>query len=194
MKRILDILLSLFGIIILLPVFLILSVSIYLMDGRPIFFKQIRPGLKEKPFLLYKYKTMSNQKLKDGLELSDDKRITKLGSWLRKTSLDEIPSLLNVIKGDMSLVGPRPLLLEYLKIYNDQQKKRHNVKPGITGWAQINGRNNIDWKKKLDLDIWYVNNKSFWLDLKIIFKTFLKVAKQEDISPEGHAIMEKFKG
>ena len=136
---------------------------------------------------------MSNQKLKDGLELSDDKRITKLGSWLRKTSLDEIPSLLNVIKGDMSLVGPRPLLLEYLKIYNDQQKKRHNVKPGITGWAQINGRNNIDWKK-LDLDIWYVNNKSFWLDLKIIFKTFLKVAKQEGISPEGHAIMEKFKG
>ena len=136
---------------------------------------------------------MSNQKLKDGLELSDDKRITKLGSWLRKTSLDEIPSLLNVIKGDMSLVGPRPLLLEYLKIYNDQQKKGIMLSQGL----QVGLRLMVVIiliGKKLDLDIWYVNNKSFWLDLKIIFKTFLKVAKQEGISPEGHAIMEKFKG
>ena len=191
-KRVLDILLSSVALLLLAPLFILISTLILFYDGRPIFFIQKRPGLDKKIFKMVKFRTMSSDN-----SLSNDKdedRITKLGKFLRKTSLDELPELLNVIKGDMSLVGPRPLLIEYLKLYNDFQNIRHKVRPGITGWAQVNGRNNLGWQKRFELDIWYVENKSLTLDFKIILLTFKKVLLQEGISEEGNATMSKFKG
>ena len=162
--------------------------------GAPIIFKHQRPGLHGKLFTFYKFRTMINTKNSDGDLMPDKNRLTLLGLFLRKTSLDELPSLWNVLKGDMSLVGPRPLLMEYLPLYTKEQARRHEVKPGITGWAQINGRNAISWEEKFNLDILYVDNRSFWLDLKIIFLTIFKVLRQEGISQSEHTTMEKFHG
>ncbi len=162
-------------------------------EGKPFFF-QVRPGKNEKLFKIIKFKTMNEKKDEQGNLLSDAERLTKVGAFVRKTSLDEIPQLLNVIKGDMSLIGPRPLLPRYLPLYNDEQRKRHNVRPGITGWAQINGRNAISWQQKFEYDVWYVENVSFMLDLKILLLTVKKVFVSEGISQEGQATMEEFKG
>ena len=175
--------------------FLFLSISfVFLYKRLPIIFKQDRPGVDGKIFTLYKFKTMSDDKDIDGNLLPDELRITRFGKFLRQSSLDEIPSFLNVMKGDMSLVGPRPLLEEYLILYSQEQKKRHNVRPGITGLAQISGRNSLSWDEKLKLDIWYVENRNLILDIKIIFKTIVKVLKRDGISHDTHATMPKFKG
>lgn len=193
-KRLLDFLLSLIGFIFLLPVFLLATFFLcFANDGKPFFFQQ-RPGKGGKIFKVIKFKTMNDKKDKDGNLLSDSERLTPVGSFIRKTSLDEIPQLLNVIKGDMSLIGPRPLLVEYLPLYNDEQKARHDVRPGITGWAQVNGRNAISWKEKFAFDVWYVNNMSFFLDVRILFLTFVKVFKSEGISSTTSSTMEKFTG
>lgn len=162
--------------------------------GRPIFFRQKRPGYKEKIFSIYKFRTMTNEKDNHGNLLSDEQRLCGIGKFIRSTSLDELPQLFNVLKGEMSFVGPRPLLIEYLELYNDEQKGRHDVKPGITGWAQVNGRNTISWEQKFEYDVWYVDNQSFWLDMKILWMTFLKVVKRSDISSSSSATMEAFKG
>ena len=168
--------------------------SVVIRIGRPIFFKQKRPGLKGEPFTFYKFRTMTNCEDGNGNLLPDKDRLTSFGKLLRKTSLDELPSLWNVLKGDMSLVGPRPLLMEYLPLYSIEQMRRHEVKPGITGWAQINGRNSISWEEKFKLDVWYVENQSIWLDFKIILLTIWKVLKREGISHGSEATMPKFKG
>ncbi len=193
-KRIFDFLLSLILLILLSPITLIIAILVKIKLGSPILFKQKRPGLNEKLFEMYKFRTMHDSIDKNGRLLPDKERLTSLGLFLRKMSLDELPELFNVLKGDMSFVGPRPLLVEYLPLYNEKQRKRHNVKPGITGWAQINGRNAITWEEKFELDVWYVENCSLWLDFKILIKTFFKVLKKEGISQMGMATMEKFKG
>jgi len=172
----------------------ILAVIIRIKIGKPIFFKQERPGLYGKIYSVYKFRTMTNNKDKDGNLLPDKDRLTDLGRLLRSTSLDELPEFLNVIKGDMSIVGPRPLLTEYLNRYTPEQARRHELRPGITGWAQVNGRNAISWEEKFNLDVWYVNNLSIWLDIKIIGMTIWKILKREGISQKGHATMEEFKG
>ncbi|MBS9768364.1 MAG: sugar transferase [Flavobacteriaceae bacterium] len=193
-KRLLDFTLSLIGFIMLLPIFLIVTLFLAIAnEGKPFFF-QVRPGKNEKLFKIIKFKTMNDKKDEQGNLLPDAERLTKVGVFVRKTSLDEIPQLLNVIKGDMSLIGPRPLLPQYLPLYNDEQRKRHNVRPGITGWAQINGRNAISWQQKFDYDVWYVENVSFILDVKILLLTVKKVFVSEGISQEGQATMEEFKG
>lgn len=179
---------------ILIPVLLFISILVLFFIGRPIIFKQKRPGKDGKPFTFYKFRTMTNKLSKEGDLLPDELRITKLGKYLRNTSIDELPSLFNVAIGNMSLVGPRPLLMNYLDKYSSSQNRRHEVRPGITGWAQINGRNNISWQEKFELDVWYVDNNSFFLDIKIIFITFWKVIKLEGISQKNHATMERFKG
>jgi len=193
-KRAVDVVFSIIALVISLPIICLISVLIYLTMGRPIFFKQVRPGLYGKPFVLYKFRTMLDLRDQTGKMLPDERRLTSFGRWLRSTSLDELPVLFNVLKGDMSLVGPRPLLMEYLDRYTPEQARRHEVKPGITGWAQINGRNAISWEKKFDLDVWYVDNWNFLLDFKIIFLTILKVLKHDGISADGHATMPEFKG
>ncbi|HEX3029175.1 MAG TPA: sugar transferase [Clostridia bacterium] len=193
-KRALDFTLSLIAILILLPVFLIVSFLVFFKLGRPIFFRQKRPGKDGRIFGMYKFRTMLNTKDSSGQLLSDEKRLTSFGKFLRASSLDELPELLNVLKGDMSLVGPRPLLVEYLDYYTPEQKRRHLVRPGITGWAQVNGRNAISWEEKFKLDVWYVDNWRLWLDIKIFFLTFYKVFKREGISNENSVTMEKFKG
>lgn len=181
-KRLLDFLFASFGIVVLSPVFLATMVALYYSnDGKP-FFIQERPGKDEKTFKLIKFKTMNDKKDSEGNLLPMGERITPLGAFLRKTSLDEIPQLLNVIKGDMSLIGPRPLLKKYLPMYTDRQKKRHSVKPGITGWAQVNGRNNITWKEKFEMDVWYVNNVSLKLDAIIFFQTIKKILTKSDVA------------
>ena len=162
--------------------------------GRPIFFRQLRPGYKGKTFNIYKFRTMTNKKDKEGNLLTDEERLVGVGKFIRSTSLDELPQLFNILKGEMSFVGPRPLLVEYLPLYNERQKRRHDVKPGITGWAQINGRNAISWEQKFEYDVWYVENQSFWLDMKILLMTFLKVIKRSDVSSASSATMEKFTG
>jgi len=162
--------------------------------GRPVLFKQMRPGLNAKPFYMYKFRTMTNEKDEQGNPLSDEQRLTRLGRFLRSTSLDELPELFNVLKGDMSLVGPRPLLMQYLARYTPEQARRHEVKPGITGWAQVNGRNAITWEEKFALDVWYVDNWSLWLDIKILAMTVVKVFKREGISAKGEATMPEFMG
>jgi len=192
--RIFDILISLLFLIILSPVLLIIALTIKYKMGSPVLFKQLRPGFKEKPFIIFKFRTMRNEINADGIELPDSQRLDSFGKFLRSTSLDELPALWNVYKGDMSLVGPRPLLMEYLPLYSLRQARRHNVKPGITGWAQINGRNSISWNEKLDMDVWYVDNKSFLLDLKILFLTLFKVIKQDGINKSGYITTDKFKG
>ena len=180
--------------IIFLPVFSVLSILVYFAFGRPIFFRQVRPGLNGKPFIMYKFRTMTNDRDGDGNLLPDDQRLTRFGRFLRSTSLDELPELINVLKGEMSLVGPRPLLMGYLPLYTKEQFRRHEVKPGITGWAQVNGRNAISWEDKFKFDVWYVDNQSFWLDIKILWMTVVKVFKREGISQDGQATMEKFTG
>lgn len=162
--------------------------------GSPILFRQKRPGKDEKIFGIYKFRTMTNEKDADGNLLPDEQRLVGIGKFIRSTSLDELPQLFNVLKGEMSFVGPRPLLIEYLDLYNETQKRRHDVKPGITGWAQVNGRNAISWEQKFEYDVWYVDNQSFWLDMKILWMTFLKVVKRSDISSSSSATMEKFTG
>lgn len=193
-KRFLDFFAALIGFILLSPLFIIIMIGLFFANqGKPFFF-QLRPGKDEKLFKIIKFKTMNDKKDATGNLLSDSERLTAIGSFVRKTSLDEIPQLLNVIKGDMSLIGPRPLLPQYLPLYNDFQKKRHEVRPGITGWAQVNGRNAISWDQKFAYDISYVENISFLLDIKILFLTVKKVVVSEGISQEGAATMEAFKG
>jgi len=194
LKAVFDRVLAFILLIFFMPLIVLIGLFIFITMGRPIFFRQVRPGKYEKLFTIYKFRTMHNEKDNYGNFLPDDKRLYGIGKLIRSTSLDELPQLFNVLKGDMSFIGPRPLLVEYLKLYNKTQKKRHNVTPGITGWAQINGRNAISWKKKFDLDIWYVDHCSFWLDLKILFMTFLKLIKRSDVSSSNHVTMEKFKG
>lgn len=189
-----DKLLALLLIILFLPIYIVVGSVILIKMGRPILFRQKRPGLKGNIFSIYKFRTMTNDKDEHGNLLPDDKRLIGIGKLIRSTSLDELPQLFNVLKGEMSFVGPRPLLIEYLPLYNETQKKRHNVKPGITGWAQVNGRNAISWEQKFEYDVWYVENQSFILDIKILWITFLKVVKKSDISSSTSVTMEKFEG
>lgn len=190
MKRVLDVVLSLTLIILLFPVYVSVAIAIRLKMGTPILFKQQRPGLHGKPFYLYKFRTMNE----GSYSLSDEERLTTLGMRLRKYSLDELPQLYHVLKGEMSLVGPRPLLMEYLPLYNEEQLLRHMVKPGITGWAQVNGRNAITWEEKFRFDTWYVKHRSFFLDCRILFMTVKKVLKKEGINHKGTVTMKKFTG
>lgn len=193
-KRILDFFAALIGFVLLSPIFIAVMIGLFFANqGKPFFFQK-RPGKNESLFNIIKFKTMNDRKGIDGQLLSDEVRLTKIGAIVRKTSLDEIPQLINVIKGDMSLIGPRPLLPQYLPLYNEFQKKRHLVRPGITGWAQVNGRNAISWNQKFEYDVWYVENVSLLLDLKIMFLTLKKVIVREGISQEGQATMEAFKG
>ena len=193
-KRFFDFVISVVGLFILFPIFIIITIMLFLANnGKPFFF-QLRPGKDEKIFKIIKFKTMNDKKDSEGNLLSDEYRLNKIGAFVRKTSLDEIPQLLNVLKGDMSLIGPRPLLPEYLPLYNAAQKQRHNVRPGITGWAQVNGRNGISWEQKFAYDVWYVKNCSFVLDIKILVLTIKKVFIREGISQKGEVTMQVFKG
>ncbi len=193
-KPFLDFLLAGIGLIILSPVFLLITIILFFLNSGKPFFVQERPGKNEKIFKLIKFKTMTDAKDENGNLLPDEKRLTRFGRFLRKTSLDELPQLINVIKGDMSLIGPRPLLVDYLPIYNDFQRRRHEVKPGITGWAQVNGRNAISWTKKFEYDVFYVDNLSFLLDMKIFFLTLWKVIKRSDVREGGSSEIEFFNG
>ena len=193
-KRSFDIIFSLTVLIMLSPIFLIIAILVKIKLGGPIFFVQERIGMYNRPFKMYKFRTMRDTKDSSGNLLSDDERLTKFGKTLRSTSLDELPEFFNILRGEMSLIGPRPLLPEYLPLYSGEQIKRHNVLPGLTGWAQINGRNSISWTEKFKLDVWYVENWSLKLDLKIFFLTIVKVIKQEDINQESTVTMEAFNG
>ena len=193
-KRVFDLFLVLLSLPLILPIILLLSLLVLTLLNFPILFKQSRPGLKGKIFNIYKFRSMTSELDKEGTLLSDELRLTKFGKLLRSTSLDELPSLWNVLKGDMSLVGPRPLLIEYLPLYSSKQARRHEVKPGITGWAQVNGRNAISWDEKFDLDVWYVDNQSIWLDIKILFMTIKKVITRSGINQDGQATIKNFKG
>lgn len=193
-KRVFDVSFALLFIVLFLPFYLLVTLVIFLSIGRPILFSQSRPGYKEKIFGIYKFRTMTNDIDENGELLPDLQRLHGVGKFIRSTSLDELPQLFNVLKGDMSFVGPRPLLIEYLPLYSDRQKKRHDIPPGITGWAQVNGRNAISWEEKFELDVWYVEHHSFWLDIKILWLTFLKVLKRSDISSSNSVTAEKFKG
>jgi len=194
MKRLFDFLVSFFVLVVLLPIILLVAFSIRLKLGSPIFFYQQRPGLNGDLFQMVKFRTMLDISDVDGNLLSDSARLTSFGKFLRSTSLDELPELWNVLKGEMSLVGPRPLLIEYLPLYNKQQAHRHDVKPGVTGWAQVNGRNAISWEQKFELDIWYVKNHNMLLDLKILWMTIFKVFKRAGISQDNEVTMNKFRG
>ena len=194
MKRIFDIFFAVALLIVCIPFLIFLYVFIWVNLGSPIIFSQLRPGLNGKPFVMYKFRTMRNVVGDDGLPLHDEFRLTNFGKFLRSTSLDELPELWNVLKGEMSLVGPRPLLMEYLMLYSVEQARRHDVLPGITGWAQINGRNSLSWDEKFKLDLWYVDNHSFFLDIKILFLTVKKIFMREGISADGFATMTKFTG
>ena len=194
LKRSIEFVITLFGILILLPIYLLVIPFIYINIGSPIFFKQSRPGINGKVFNIYKFRTMTNIRDDNGILLPDKKRLTKFGKFLRSTSLDEIPSLWSVLRGDMSLVGPRPLLVEYLPLYSKKQARRHEIRPGITGWAQVNGRNALSWDKKFEMDVWYVDNQSFLLDIKILWLTIKKVIQRDGISHNNHVSMNKFKG
>lgn len=193
-KSSLDFFFSLVGIVVLLPVFILIYCILSVANqDQPLFF-QLRPGKNGKLFKIVKFKTMTDKKDVDGNLLPDSERLTKIGNFIRKTSLDEIPQLFNVLKGDMSLIGPRPLLPFYLDLYNDFQRRRNEVKPGITGWAQVNGRNNLPWQKRFQLDVWYVDNCSFLLDMKIIFLTIVKIFSFKDVNEDGKATSEEFQG
>ena len=194
MKRLLDIIISFCALIILSPLLLYLAYKIKVKIGSPVLFKQQRPGLNGKPFNMIKFRTMRDAYDKDGNPLQDNERMTFFGTKLRNMSLDELPELWNVLRGDMSLVGPRPLLMQYLSLYNTKQMRRHEVRPGITGWAQVNGRNSISWQEKFDLDVWYIDNHSLLLDLKILLLTIQKAYKRDGISAEGHVTVEPFRG
>ncbi|MDY6457665.1 sugar transferase [Acinetobacter faecalis] len=193
-KRLLDIIIASIALILLSPVYFIVARKVKKNLGSPVLFRQVRPGLHGKPFEMIKFRTMKDAVDANGNPLPDSERLTPFGKMLRATSLDEMPELWNVIKGDMSIVGPRPLLMEYLPLYNEEQAKRHDVRPGITGYAQVNGRNAISWEKKFELDTWYVENQSLWLDFKIMLKTVKKVLAKDDISAEGEVTMSKFTG
>ncbi|CAG9613434.1 putative sugar transferase EpsL [Bacillus rhizoplanae] len=194
MKRLFDLVISLSLLLFFSFVILVVAILVRLKIGSPILFKQQRPGLYGKPFYLYKFRTMTDARDNNGEFLPDQVRLTTFGKLLRKYSLDELPQLINVVKGNLSLVGPRPLLMEYLPLYSNEQAKRHHVKPGITGWAQVNGRNAITWEEKFELDVWYVNHQSFLFDMKILFLTVIKVFKSDGINQVGHVTMERFTG
>ncbi|MEG4519588.1 MULTISPECIES: sugar transferase [unclassified Microcoleus] len=194
LKSILDRLVAAIALLVFSPAILIVAIAIYIRMGSPIVFTQPRPGKNGEVFQFYKFRTMTSDRDSNGNLLSDEERLTAIGQFLRKTSLDELPQLWNVLKGDMSFVGPRPLMVEYLERYSPEQARRHDVMPGITGWAQINGRNTIFWQQKFKLDVWYVDNWSLWLDLKILFLTVWKVVKKEGISQANHATVEDFTG
>lgn len=194
MKRLFDLFVSISLLILLLPPLLVIACMIRWHLGSPVLFRQQRPGLHGKPFYIYKFRSMTNARDRSGALLPDAERLTRFGAFLRRFSLDELPQLFNVVKGELSLVGPRPLLMEYLPLYSSTQARRHDVKPGITGWAQVNGRNAISWGDKFCCDVWYVEHQSFLLDMKILWMTVIKVFKSEGVSQEGHATMEKFKG
>lgn len=194
MKRLIDFTGAFFGLVFLAPVFLVTAVLVRVKLGSPVFFRQTRPGKDGKPFQMIKFRTMRDAVDKHGCQLPDKERMTSFGALLRSTSLDELPELWNILKGDMSLVGPRPLLMEYLPLYSGEQYRRHEVRPGITGWAQINGRNALSWEDKFRLDVWYVDNHSFWLDLKIILLTVKKVLVRDGIRGEGEVTTSKFTG
>lgn len=194
MKRLFDLTASAIGLIVLAPVLGVIALAVRWSLGGPVLFRQVRPGLHGRPFTMYKFRTMRDAVDAHGRALPDAERLTRLGRFLRATSLDELPELWNVLRGEMALVGPRPLLMEYLPLYTRDQERRHEVRPGITGWAQVNGRNAISWEEKFALDVWYVDNQTFWLDLKILFLTMKKVFAREGISQEGQATMEKFRG
>ena len=193
-KRLLDLAFTIPGLLAISPVFIIVALLILARIGRPVFFRQERPGLNARPFSLYKFRTMTDGRDEDGALLPDAQRLTPFGRFLRATSLDELPELFNVLKGDMSLVGPRPLLMRYLDRYTPEQFRRHEMPPGLTGWAQVNGRNALSWEEKFELDVWYVDHWSLWLDVKILALTLWKVLKKEGISQAGHATMEEFMG
>jgi undecaprenyl phosphate N,N'-diacetylbacillosamine 1-phosphate transferase len=193
-KPVLDWLIALVLVILASPIVFLAIVFLLIFNDGKVWFIQLRPGKNEKIFTLIKFKTMNEKRDDKGALLSDAERLTKMGSFIRRTSLDELPQLFNVLKGDMSIVGPRPLLIEYLPLYDDTQKQRHQVKPGITGWAQVNGRNSIDWQTKFNFDVWYVAHQSFWLDLKILFLTLIKVVKSEGIASSTSATMDRFTG
>lgn len=194
LKRTLDVLGSGAGLVLLSPFLLVVAILVRTRLGSPVFFRQQRPGLSGKPFMLVKFRTMTDERDDKGNLLPDEVRLTRFGQFLRSTSIDELPELWNVFVGDMSLVGPRPLLMQYLDRYTPEQARRHEVKPGITGWAQVNGRNALSWEEKFKLDVWYVDHFSFWLDIRILFRTFLKVLRREGISGEGQATMQEFLG
>lgn len=193
-KRAFDVVVGGTLLIISLPLMLVVAALVRLALGTPVLFRQTRPGLGGRPFELLKFRTMSEAKAADGRLLPDDDRMTPLGRWLRRSSLDEVPELINVVRGDVSLVGPRPLLMEYLPLYSERQAMRHAVRPGITGWAQVNGRNAVDWEERFELDLWYVQHRSFWLDLRIIALTAWRVLRPQGITQAGHATMSKFTG
>ncbi|HCY99074.1 MAG: sugar transferase [Rhodobacterales bacterium RIFCSPHIGHO2_02_FULL_62_130] len=194
MQRIFDIFAACIGLIVFSPVLIIVAILVGRQMGKPVLFRQTRPGLHGVPFLMIKFRTMRDAVDASGVPLPDAARLTRLGRFLRSSSLDELPELWNVLKGEMSLVGPRPLLMEYLPLYSAEQARRHEVRPGVTGWAQVNGRNALSWEEKFALDLWYVENRSLWLDLKIVWLTIRKVIKRDGISAEGEATMPKFTG
>jgi sugar transferase EpsL len=193
-KRLFDLTFALIALVILSPIILATAVYVRVFIGTPILFKQQRPGYKGQPFFIYKFRTMTNRITRDGSLLPDAERLTSFGHLLRSLSLDELPELFNIVRGEMSFVGPRPLLMEYLPLYSPEQARRHEVVPGLTGWAQVNGRNALDWPTRFNMDIWYVDNWSFWLDVKIIFLTVWKVISREGINQKGQSTVEYFKG
>ena len=192
LKRVFDIVVSAVALTVLAPVMGLIALAVWRTMGRPVLFRHVRPGLHGKPFVMYKFRTMRDLRDAEGKLLPDEARLTPFGRWLRSTSLDELPELVNVLRGEMSLVGPRPLLMEYLDRYTPEQARRHEVKPGITGWAQIHGRNNLRWDERFKLDVWYVDNWSLWLDVKILWRTLWMVLRREGISAQGHATMPRF--
>jgi sugar transferase EpsL len=193
-KRIFDLVAASLGLLVLSPLILLMAILVSIFIGIPVLFRQLRPGYKARPFYIYKFRTMTDARDTEGNLLPDSERLTRLGRFLRSLSLDELPGLYNILRGDMSLVGPRPLLMEYLPLYSAEQMRRHNVYPGLTGWAQINGRNAIDWPTRFALDVWYVDHRSFWLDIRIILKTIWKAIKRENINQPGQATIEFFTG
>ena len=194
LKRVFDVVVSATALVVLAPVMGLIALAVWRTMGRPVLFRHVRPGLHGKPFVMYKFRTMRDLRDAEGKLLPNEARLTPFGRWLRSTSLDELPELLNVLRGEMSLVGPRPLLMEYLDRYTPEQARRHEVKPGITGWAQIHGRNNLSWDERFKLDVWYVDNWSLWLDVKILWRTLWVVLRREGISAQGHATMPEFRG
>ena len=193
-KRIFDLTFGLIALIILSPILLLTAILVRILIGTPILFKQQRPGYKGRPFFIYKFRSMTNRLTRDGSLLPDAERLTRFGNFLRALSLDELPELFNILRGEMSFVGPRPLLMEYLPLYSPEQMRRHDVVPGLTGWAQVNGRNAIDWPTRFSMDIWYVDHWSFWLDIRIILMTVWKVISREGVNQDGQSTVEYFKG
>ena len=194
MKRTFDVFAAIGLSLLFLPLLAVIAIAVRVVHGSPVLFRQERPGMGERIFTLYKFRTMIDDSSSTGGQLPDEARLTRFGRFLRSTSLDEVPELYNVLLGDMSLVGPRPLLTEYLPLYTSEQARRHEVRPGITGWAQVNGRNAVSWEERLRLDVWYVDHQSLWLDIKIIWLTLLSLARSEGISHPGHATMPRFRG